>query len=726
MMLKRVHKKKEHANRTPAQSITALTKYILSPENRRNSCEKCIMAGSYNFTTDTLAQNMYEMIATASDPLLNEQIRQPMQHYILSFSEADKITYPDGTLNKARIKAALDTVLRELGVLQQHQVIYGLHGDTDNYHLHIEINRVNPATYICKELSYHGDYGIVCERIHAVLADELGMALNPHDRFEIRHINGKKVLTERQAYWDRQNRRKTGQEPPKIKPHAIEREINTGQASAIRLAQKYALDVMLTNASWADLHRNLAKVGCRYVMEYRHQDDPNRPTGSKLMVNIDGTEIPIKCSSVNAKVSYTKMLARLGDYEPPRGDLAIIPLKGEILLPPVDEADRYNHTPITDYRHNYQERPITRDKSLYDAYYAAYNAWRDGKRDARAEMMAAQKANRDEFYERQKAARAEFKAQKIAKDLRRQKRSEFNDYWLRQKQAMQEANQQIQLIYRQSYVLYRYPNFKEWERTPSLISTDYEYVQPTGHGINDYSADFQRDKTIYRDIADNKIAFIDRGRQLDFSKIDLKAIKTGLQLAKMKWPHGITIKGNKAYIETCIKIAASDPNIIIDNPELQDRIAAARAAYQAAHAPRPAVATQQTATPQVAQTQAQTASQTQPQPKPQPKPIPQTLTVEMGREIGDYGYGEKEVVKTIIISQRKSPTEADIRAYLDMAQKDHVTSLKVLHLDDDYKQLAKDIAVKDYGYKTIQTAQLKDHAEAHKEHAIKRQRNMTR
>ena len=38
---------------------------------------------------------------------------------------------------------ALDVFLERMG-LTGHQTVYGLHYDTDNYHLHIAVNRMNP------------------------------------------------------------------------------------------------------------------------------------------------------------------------------------------------------------------------------------------------------------------------------------------------------------------------------------------------------------------------------------------------------------------------------------------------------------------------------------------------------------------------------------------------------------------------------------------------------
>lgn len=37
--------------------------------------------------------------------------------------------------------------------LKQHQIVYGLHADTDNRHLHVVVNRVDPETLRCTEIN---------------------------------------------------------------------------------------------------------------------------------------------------------------------------------------------------------------------------------------------------------------------------------------------------------------------------------------------------------------------------------------------------------------------------------------------------------------------------------------------------------------------------------------------------------------------------------------------
>lgn len=54
------------------------------------------------------------------------------------------ITLKEGeTPTAQQVEEAIDLYEKEMG-LQGHQIIYGLHVDTDNAHIHIEANRVHP------------------------------------------------------------------------------------------------------------------------------------------------------------------------------------------------------------------------------------------------------------------------------------------------------------------------------------------------------------------------------------------------------------------------------------------------------------------------------------------------------------------------------------------------------------------------------------------------------
>src|SRR5262249_26150415 len=62
--------------------------------------------------------------------------KDPIVHYVMSWQEGE-------APKEAQVEEALSLFLAELG-LPEHQVVYGLHADTENYHLHVMLNRVHP------------------------------------------------------------------------------------------------------------------------------------------------------------------------------------------------------------------------------------------------------------------------------------------------------------------------------------------------------------------------------------------------------------------------------------------------------------------------------------------------------------------------------------------------------------------------------------------------------
>lgn len=77
----------------------------------------------------------------------NDRIKDPVYHFILSWQEDENPT--DDQIFKAARYA-----LRRMD-MQLHQYMASIHRDTDNVHVHVVANRVNPLTF--KAVSVHGD-----------------------------------------------------------------------------------------------------------------------------------------------------------------------------------------------------------------------------------------------------------------------------------------------------------------------------------------------------------------------------------------------------------------------------------------------------------------------------------------------------------------------------------------------------------------------------------------
>jgi hypothetical protein len=130
MIVKKVKSKK--TAKPKAWQIGDLVDYIRHPHDR-NPLEKIEHAGSRNFLAATHPGQKMEMIALAGESVHS---KMPVTHWIFSWPENEQP-------NAAQIEEAVDIFLQRMR-LEEHQTVYGLHFNTDNYHLHIAVNRMNP------------------------------------------------------------------------------------------------------------------------------------------------------------------------------------------------------------------------------------------------------------------------------------------------------------------------------------------------------------------------------------------------------------------------------------------------------------------------------------------------------------------------------------------------------------------------------------------------------
>ena len=121
--------------------VGSLTAYITNPE-LSNGKEKCIHYEAENFITSDLQSQTLEMIALSHEAVRS---KDPIDHYVLSWQEGEQ-----PSIQQAR--EAVQTAMKHLG-LEGHQVIWGMHSDTDNVHIHIEVNRVHPETFKVVEVN---------------------------------------------------------------------------------------------------------------------------------------------------------------------------------------------------------------------------------------------------------------------------------------------------------------------------------------------------------------------------------------------------------------------------------------------------------------------------------------------------------------------------------------------------------------------------------------------
>lgn len=108
--------------------------YATAPVDKDTKAEKCIAIRTHG--VDCLATASIEMNEVSSQ---NKRCKDPAYHIILSWPEHE---HPAPEL----IFDAAEHAIKALG-LAEHQYVIAVHGNTDNTHCHISVNRVHPITF---------------------------------------------------------------------------------------------------------------------------------------------------------------------------------------------------------------------------------------------------------------------------------------------------------------------------------------------------------------------------------------------------------------------------------------------------------------------------------------------------------------------------------------------------------------------------------------------------
>lgn len=273
MIVKKV--KRASSNRPKAWQIGDLVDYIRFPHDRRPQ-EKVEHAGGKNFLTSTHVGQKVEMIALARESVHS---KMPVQHWIFSWQEGEQPA-------REHVDEIVDIFLAGME-LEGHQVIYALHHDTDNYHLHIAVNRMNADTG--RVVQPHRGFDI--EEAHKILArieHKQGWRSEKNARYVM--LENGEIARRRSLVRD-------------IKPRAAAQDMEcaTGEKSAQRIAQERGHAIMQNAASWEDMHSQLAEAGLRFE---------KKGSGAVIWVG----DIAVKASSVDRAFSLKKLIGRWGPF----------------------------------------------------------------------------------------------------------------------------------------------------------------------------------------------------------------------------------------------------------------------------------------------------------------------------------------------------------------------------------------------------------------------------
>ena len=270
-----------------AVRVGSLAAYIRAPESE-SSTEKCICYGTRGFLTETPKAQAAEMLALAEDAV---RTRDPINHYVLSWREGEQPT-------AEQVEEAVDIVVDEME-LEEHQLIYGLHADTDNWHLHVMVNRayLDEETGRVKVRKINRGYDIdSVHRAGARIEWAQSWAVEANKRY--------RVLDD--GTLERAGREETESSLGGPGQQQLDRERRTGEKSAVRSASELAASIIAEAGSWEELHARLAERGLRYERSSRAR------TGAVVTIG----EVTVKASRVSRDATLRKLESRLGPFRP--------------------------------------------------------------------------------------------------------------------------------------------------------------------------------------------------------------------------------------------------------------------------------------------------------------------------------------------------------------------------------------------------------------------------
>jgi hypothetical protein len=532
MIAKRIQNPRATASKTVR--IKRLTDYILDMDVDAISSDadvrsKCIYSGARGFLCTDTRGRQSEMMALATGCIRS---KDPIRHYVFSYKEFEHPT-------PQQIEEAVDIFLTELGLVG-HQVIYGLHDDTNNVHGHMAVNLVHPES--AKVVKPNGGFDI--EGLHRAVArieHKQGWSREPNGRYFVQSDGS---LSSR---------------PPKIsmkpEPSQINRDIEcqTGTKSAERIGIETAGPILRTAKTWQELHLRLGQKGMRY-----------EKVGSGAVIFVGTTAV--KASTCDRNGGLAKLVKKLGAWSQQEVALTELIKRAPEPILPSQQWRNYVQLKSKHYENKRLAKELLKTKHVSE----------------RSELFRRSKAERNEIY---KVSWQGVGILRVAFSSVLAARHAVAKIELREHQAIERKKLGNQYA--------PWPNFERWLEIESLSveAQGWRYrsnsigVPNSIHGdrqkpcekhdLRDFSAHVVGTQVHYQHITRRDIGFIDRGRSIVLpTSIDADTVLAALQLAAQKWGQ-FTVNGSQEYKSTCVLLAATYGFKIL-NPELQDEISTKR------------------------------------------------------------------------------------------------------------------------------------------------------
>ena len=409
----------------------------------------------------------------------NPRCKDPLMHVILSWREMELPT-------NGQIDEAVKIALKELD-LQDCQAVWIVHSDTQNRHVHIAVNRIDPETRKAIQPAGRWTHKAI-QRAARKIETAQGWEPETHGIYSVTPEGG---LAEREQ---------TEDENSKLSKTALDTEAHTAAKSAERICQETAAPIMRSAKSWEEFHQKLAERGIAFERK-----------GSGAVLSVNG--VIVKASKAGRDISLSKLEARLGEYRPRETGVIVKNRSKE----PVERVG---------------ERGV---KSNWERYTEARERYFKEKKEAASDLAARQKEERAELSRGQKAEREQLfsrswkglggylnRQRSVTAAKQQSEKLNLRDRHKRERGEMKEVFPS------------RFPNFKTWleteeENPEAFLSFRYPdagTIRGTGEtpdmpyipDIRDFTpAIWNKGGIAYRTQGDNEAQFIDYGKKIVMS-----------------------------------------------------------------------------------------------------------------------------------------------------------------------------------------------------------------
>jgi hypothetical protein len=475
-----------------------------------------------------------EMEAIASE---NTRSADPVFNCILSWRESE-------IPSKGQADGAVEIVLKELG-LEGCQVHYALHRNTENLHLHICVNRIDPETYKARDPA-HGWTKKALEKAARKIELAQGWEVEQSGRYVV--TEGGEIQEKPRVNGDL-----------KLSQTARDIEAHTAAKSAERIGQETAAPVIREAQTWEELHEKLAGAGIAFEKK-----------GSGAILHIG--ETIVKASQAGRDISLSKLEKRLGAYRERDSSVLICEQAPKAI-------ERVEMTPKV--------------KGSWKRYQEAKAEYLNAKKNAFADLQKRHKTERKTLSENRRLALStlfsvSWKGRGAELNQRRSviaARQAVETLNLRERQK--EEREALKLQFPRQF-----PSFKAWlaQDANNEVSALYRYpgqlvifaadveeknIRAEKHDLRDYSpvSIGGGGSVMYCRNGASVADFIDYGKKIVLGrKIDESAIIAAMQLASQKWG-AVQLNGSDEYKRLCVRLAVEHGFRIV-NPELKPEIEA--------------------------------------------------------------------------------------------------------------------------------------------------------